>query len=105
MQRRDRTSTSRNSGQASPNPEGLEETVSDGFIAAFRNDRSSIQITAAISSGASGSPVLDECGQVIGIVSSIDKEGQNLSFAIAVETLKVAYLAEEGEQSATNQSQ
>jgi serine protease Do len=74
-------------------PEKLEETVSDGIISAFQNNRSSIQITAAFSPGSSGSPVLDESGQVIGIATSTTKEGQNLNFAISVETLKTAFLA------------
>jgi S1-C subfamily serine protease len=74
-------------------PEGLEETVSDGIISAFRNNRSSIQITAAFSAGSSGSPVLDESGQVIGIATSTIKESQNLNFAVSVETLKTAFLA------------
>ena len=63
-------------------PEKLAETVSDGIISAFQNNRSSIQITAAFSPGSSGSPVLDESGQVIGIATSTSKEGQNLNFAI-----------------------
>ena len=73
-------------------PEKLAETVSDGIISAFQNNRSSIQITAAFSPGSSGSPVLDESGQVIGIATSTSKEGQNLNFAISVETLKTAFL-------------
>ena len=36
------------------NPEGLEGTVSDGIISAFRAERSKIQITAPISPGSSG---------------------------------------------------
>jgi S1-C subfamily serine protease len=70
------------------NPEGLEGTVSDGIISAFRNNRSYIQITAPVSQGSSGSPVLDESGQVIGIATLSRVEGQNLNLAIAVETLK-----------------
>jgi serine protease Do len=74
-------------------PEGLEETVSHGIISAFRNNRSWIQITAAFSAGSSGSPVLDESGQVIGIATSTMKESQNLNFAVSVEMLKTAFLA------------
>jgi len=67
-------------------PEGLEGTVSDGIIAAFRENRSIIQITAAVSPGSSGSPVLDaESGEVIGIATSILREGQNLNFSISTE--------------------
>jgi serine protease Do len=65
------------------NPEGLEGTVSDGIISAFRDNRSMIQITAPISPGSSGSPVLDEAGNVVGIVTQVFKEGQNLNFAIS----------------------
>jgi hypothetical protein len=72
------------------NPEGLEGTVSDGIVSAFRNNRSNIQITAPISPGSSGSPVLDESGQVKGIAKLSYVEGQNLNLAIAVETLKKA---------------
>jgi len=42
-------------------------------------------------------------GQVIGIATSTTKESQNLNFAIAVETVKTAILAE-GEQRANDQS-
>src|SRR5258708_6441591 len=62
------------------NPEGLEGTVSDGIISAFRDNRSMIQITAPISPGSSGSPVLEEAGNVIGVAQLIFKEGQNLTF-------------------------
>lgn len=85
-------------------PEGLEPTVSDGIISAFLNNRSSMEITAAISSGSGGAPVLDESGQVIGIANSIVKEGRDLNRAIAAETLKMAFLAEV-EQPPNNQSQ
>jgi serine protease Do len=69
------------------NPEGLRGTVSDGIISAFRENRSLIQITAPISPGSSGSPVLDETGQVIGMATLVEKEGQNLNFAISAEVI------------------
>jgi Flp pilus assembly protein TadD len=72
------------------NPEGLEGTVSDGIISAFRSGRKMIQITAPISPGSSGSPVLDETGQVIGMATLVLKEGQNLNFAISAEAIKDA---------------
>ncbi len=72
------------------NPEGLEGTVSEGIISAFRDNRSMIQITAPISLGSSGSPVLDESGQVLGIAELILKEGQNLNFAISSESIRDA---------------
>lgn len=72
------------------NPDGLQGTVSDGLIAAFRENHSMIQITAPISPGSSGSPVLDESGQVIGVATLIEVDGQNLNFAIPVESVKDA---------------
>ena len=71
-------------------PEGLEGTVSDGIVAAIRENPRMIQITAPISPGLSGSPVLDETGKVIGIAALQFKKGQNLNFAIPVEELSSA---------------
>jgi S1-C subfamily serine protease len=72
------------------NPEGLQGTVSEGIISAFRENRSLIQITAPISHGSSGSPVLDESGQVLGIAKGGLQEGQNLNFAISSEAIRDA---------------
>ena len=70
------------------NPEGLYGTVSDGIISAFRDDGNIIQITAPISPGSSGSPVLNEKGEVIGIATYYGKEGQNLNFAVSSNALE-----------------
>ena len=84
-------------------PEGLDWTVTDGVISAFRDNRTSIEITALMSPGSSGSPVLDESGQVIGIATSVSKGGERLNRAIAAEALKRAFLAEP-EQPADDES-
>jgi Trypsin-like peptidase domain len=68
------------------NPAGLTGTVSDGIVSGFRKNRlyvPLIQITAPISPGSSGSPVLDENGEVIGVATLTSNQGQNLNFAIA----------------------
>jgi tetratricopeptide (TPR) repeat protein len=67
------------------NPLGLESTVSSGIVSAVRDIPAFgkiIQITAPISHGSSGSPVINSKGEVIGIATLIFKEGQNLNFAI-----------------------
>src|SRR5262249_45270986 len=82
-------------------PEGLQGTVSDGIISAFRENRSMIQITAPISPGSSGSPVMNESGEVIGVATMVTKEGQNLGFAIPAEEVKRALLAPRDQPSIT----
>jgi hypothetical protein len=76
------------------NPTGLTGSVSDGIISAFREGRSLIQVTAPISPGSSGSPAMDEDGQVIGVATTSLVEGQNLNFAIAIEQVSAALNAE-----------
>jgi hypothetical protein len=70
------------------NPRGLQGTVSDGLISAFRVDHSILQISAPISPGSSGSPVLNEDGQVVGVAFLQFVNGQNLNFAIASEEVE-----------------
>src|SRR6266508_4015732 len=48
------------------NPEGLEGTFSQGIVSALRGS-DYVQITAAISHGSSGGPVLNSRGEVIGV--------------------------------------
>jgi hypothetical protein len=76
------------------NPEGLQGTVSDGIVSAFRENRTYIQITAPVSPGSSGSPILDESGQVIGMATLVYREGQNLNFAISAERIQAFLLNE-----------
>jgi S1-C subfamily serine protease len=77
-------------------PEGLAGTVSNGIVAAIRQDPDLIQITAAVSPGSSGSPVLGEYGDVIAVVSEILKEGQNLNFAIPAKEVSKGMFAISG---------
>ena len=86
------------------NPEGLEGTVSDGIISAFRENRSMIQITAPVSHGSSGSPVLNESGQVLGIATLVAQEGQNLNFAISAEAVRAAVLSATVEDGASGET-
>jgi len=67
------------------NPLGLESTVSTGIVSAVRDIPTFgkiLQITAPISPGSSGSPVINRKGEVIGIATLIVTKGQNLNFAI-----------------------
>lgn len=67
------------------NPRGLEGTVSDGIVSAVRDIPTLgkiIQLSAPISPGSSGGPVVDMQGQVIAIAVGSRTRGQNLNFAI-----------------------
>lgn len=67
------------------NPYGLEGTFSTGVISGLReiDGVRYIQISAPISPGNSGGPVILRDGSVIGITTMGLKKGQNLNFAIA----------------------
>ncbi|MBN1795801.1 MAG: trypsin-like peptidase domain-containing protein, partial [Sedimentisphaerales bacterium] len=72
------------------NPLGLESTVSTGIVSAVRDIPAFgkiLQITAPVSPGSSGSPVMNSKGEVIGIATLIVTEGQNLNFAIPSEKI------------------
>ena len=73
-------------------PLGLEHTVTSGIISAVERDVGMpgkvIQIDAAVNSGNSGGPVVDENGKVQGVVFAGLLQYQGLNFVIPVETLK-----------------
>lgn len=69
---------------------GLTGTFSEGIISSasrLMNNIECIQITAPISSGNSGGPLLNTSGEVIGINSMQYSNGQNLNFAITIHTI------------------
>ena len=74
------------------NPKGLEGTFSDGIISSRRDKytKERFQMTAPISPGSSGGPVLNTKGKVIGVsvAAHRDLDAQNLNFAIPSNYLK-----------------
>jgi len=79
------------------NPQGLEGTFSQGIVSSIREVGTDklLQITAPISPGSSGGPVLNSKGEVIGVSVATFRGGQNLNFAIPSNYLK-ALLAKVG---------
>ncbi len=72
------------------NPFGLEGSVSNGIVSAVRDISGYgriIQITAPISPGSSGSPVVNMNGQVIGVATLQAAEGQSINFAVPSERI------------------
>jgi len=78
------------------NPLGLEGSVTNGIVSAVRDIPTFgriIQITAPISSGSSGSPVVNMQGQVIGIATLQITGGQSVNFAIPSERISQLHTA------------
>jgi len=83
-------------------PRGLAQTVSDGIVSSLRESTTIgrlIQITAPISHGSSGSPVLNMKGEVIGVAQggmspiigqdrTIVAQAQNLNWCIPIEKVQ-----------------
>jgi S1-C subfamily serine protease len=71
-------------------PMGLDQTVTDGIVSAVPAERegqsnlepATLQVTAAISEGSSGGPVVNALGDVIGVATAYMSEGENLGFAV-----------------------
>jgi S1-C subfamily serine protease len=68
-------------------PLGLSTSVSDGLVSAIRyfEGRRYLQISAPVSHGSSGGPVISTDGHVIGVIKGGLEGGENLNFAIPVE--------------------
>ena len=75
------------------NPFGLDQTLTRGIVSGLNRilperplslNRPMIQTDAAINPGNSGGPLLNECGEVVGINTAIIPEAQNIGFAIPV---------------------
>ena len=79
------------------NPMGLEQTVTRGIVSGINRilpdtplslTEPLIQTDAPINPGNSGGPLLNGCGQVIGINTAIMPDAQNIGFAIPINLVK-----------------
>jgi len=76
-------------------PFGLDQTVTEGIVSAIPEQRAdqndleaaTLQITAAISEGSSGGPVMNSRGEVVGVATAFMREGENLNFAVPLERI------------------
>ncbi len=79
------------------NPKGLEGTVSTGIVSGIRTVEGSqyFQITAPISPGSSGGPIINEDGNVIGVATSYLDGTQNLNFSMPIAYVSKLYFDKE----------
>lgn len=71
-------------------PLGLGSSISEGISSGLRDLQTSrlLQITAPISPGSSGGPVLNRRGQVVGVSTMSISGGQNVNFAVPQSILR-----------------
>lgn len=72
------------------NPQGLEKTISQGLFTGVRevDGRRVAQVSAAISSGSSGGPILNSDGELVGVAVFYLKDGQALNFAVPLDIVR-----------------
>jgi hypothetical protein len=68
----------------------LQNTLSEGIVSGIRlaDGYRYFQVSAPISHGSSGGPILNVSGEVIGITALTIEEGQNLNFAVPIDYAK-----------------
>ncbi len=80
-------------------PQGEHNTISDGLISGYGRDSKElrckeavdIQISAPISKGSSGGPLLDMYGNVVGIIYATHNYGQNMNYAVPMKEFLPLY--------------
>jgi serine protease Do len=79
------------------NPLGLDQTLTRGIVSAtnrilpitfFSSEEPLIQIDTPINPGNSGGPLINQCGEVVGITTAIIPNAQNIGFAIPINLVK-----------------
>ncbi len=78
------------------NPFGLEQTLTRGVVSGLNRIMPGsplltlplIQTDASINPGNSGGPLMNRCGEVIGINTSVLAEAQNIGFAVPINVAK-----------------
>ena len=84
------------------NPIGLDQTLTRGIVSAvnrilpdtpFSLQEPLIQTDAPINPGNSGGPLLNRCGEVIGINTAVIADAQNIGFAVPANLAKTTMVA------------
>src|SRR5919201_1936772 len=76
------------------NPIGLDQTMTRGIVSGLNrllpgvSDEPMIQTDAPINPGNSGGPLVDRCGDVVGINTLISEDAQSIGFAVPINAAK-----------------
>lgn len=73
-------------------PMGLEQTFADGLVSSIRADSHGqvAQVTIPISQGSSGSPIMNESGEVVAVATYKRARGENLNFGVFIDEEKLS---------------
>ena len=82
-------------------PRGLSGTTTTGIVSAIRPHptlagATLLQTDAAINFGSSGGPLVNARGEAVGVVASLIRDAQNLSFAVPADDVRALLKAIEG---------
>jgi S1-C subfamily serine protease len=76
------------------NPVGLDQTMTRGIVSGLNrllpgvSDEPMIQTDAPINPGNSGGPLVDRCGNIVGINTLISEDAQSIGFAVPINAAK-----------------
>jgi len=76
------------------NPVGLDQTMTRGIVSGLNrllpgiSDEPMLQTDAPINPGNSGGPLVDRCGNVVGINTLISEDAQSIGFAVPINAAK-----------------
>lgn len=75
-------------------PMGLEQTFADGLVSSIRSDSHGqiAQVTIPISQGCSGSPIMNESGEVVAVATFKQARGESLNFAVFIDEEKLSMM-------------
>lgn len=75
-------------------PMGLEQTFADGLVSSIRSDSHGqvAQVTIPISQGSSGSPIMNESGEVVAVATYKQARGESLNFGVFINEEKLSLM-------------
>lgn len=75
-------------------PIGFEQTFVDGLVSSIRTDSHGqvLQVSIPISSGSSGSPIMNEYGDVVAVATFKSTRGENINFGVVINEEKLSLM-------------